>query len=82
MPSSSRAFSVNELSPDTVKSIESKIAAGNLMFEEAIKQVTEKNKKLEEDIALLQRARSKRTMALIITAIIIVLISVFYKYYT
>lgn len=81
MPGGSRPFSVSELSPDTVKSIESKIAAGNLLFEEAIKQVTEKNKKLEEDIAVLQRARSKRTMALIMTAMIIGLISAFYKYF-
>jgi hypothetical protein len=77
----SQAFSLSELSPNTVKSIESKIAAGNLLFEEAIKQVTEKNRKLEEDIAVLQRARGKRTFVFIMLAIIIGLISAFYKYF-
>jgi hypothetical protein len=81
-PGESRAFSIGGLSPDTVKSIESKIAAGNILFEEAIKQVTAKNKKLEEDIATLQRARSRRTLALVMTAIIIGLISAFYRYFT
>jgi len=63
----------------TVRDIESRIKAGNLMFEEALRQVNERNRKLEEDIASLKRARGKRTMALIMTAVIIALISTIYK---
>ena len=70
------------LSQDTFKTIESKIAAGNLLFEEAIKQVNEKNRRLEQDIASLKRARGKRTMALFLTAIIIALISAYFKYFS
>lgn len=71
----------NNMDQDTFKTIESRITAGNLLFEEAIKQVNEKNRKLEEDIALLKRARGKRTLALFMTAIIVAILGTFFKYF-
>lgn len=66
---------------DTFKTIESKIVECNQLFREAIKQANEKNKRLEEDIALLKRARGKRTMAFFMTAIIVALLGAFFRYF-
>lgn len=73
-------FSLGDLNEETVRNIESRIAAGTMLFEERLKQVNERNKKLEEDIAILKRARGKRTIALILTALVVALISTIYKF--
>ena len=79
-PSGAHARPSNGLDESTMRTIESRIAAGNQVFEEALKQVNERNKKLEADIALLKRARGKRTMALLMAAAIVALISFLYRF--
>ena len=66
---------------DTIKTIESKIAAGTLLFEEKMRQFNEKNRRLEEDIAILKRARGKRTLAFFMTALVIAILGIYLKYF-
>lgn len=61
------------------KSIESRIDAENTLIKQAIKQITEQNKKLGEDLAALRQ--SKRTGAFVLTIVLVVIISVFFKYF-
>lgn len=61
------------------KSIESKIAAENEIIKKAIEQVSERNKKLEEDLARLKRG--KRAAAFVMAAIMVALIAFVMKFY-
>lgn len=70
----------NRLDPSTFKNIESRMDAENMLMKQAIKQVTEKSKKLEEDLAKLKRG--KKLGALIVAAIIIAILSIIFKYFT
>ena len=68
----------DQLHPEAFKSIHSKIDNENMLIKQAIKQVTEKNKRLEEEMATLRRG--KRASAFVIATIIVAMLSVIYKY--
>lgn len=70
----------NRLDQSTFKNIESRIDAENMLMKQAIKQVTEKSKKLEEDLAKLKRG--KKLGALIVVAVIVAIFSILFKYFT
>lgn len=76
----SREACANPLDHTTFKNIESRIDAENMLMKQAIKQVTEKSRKLEEDLATLKRG--KRFGALIVAALIFAILSVVFKYFT
>lgn len=65
---------------NVVNNIQSTFDAKSQLFEQAIKQVTERSKKLEEDVANLKRG--KKTVALVMTAIIVALLSAFFTYFS
>lgn len=69
----------NHLQPGGFNSIESRIDAENTMIKQAIKQITEQNKKLGDDVAALRR--SKRTGAFVVTVVLVVILSMLFKYF-
>lgn len=70
----------NRLDRSTFKNIESRIDAENMLMKQAINRVTEKSKKLEEDLATLKRG--KKLGALVIVGVIIAIFSILFKYLT
>jgi len=77
--SSNLADQINRLSSPS--STDLTCAVDNMVeIKQAIKQVAEKSKKLEEDLATLKR--SKKTVAFIFAALIVALLGVFVKYFS
>lgn len=65
---------------NTYDSIETRIDNENMLIKAAIKEVSEKNRELEEDLATLKRG--KKTFALVMAAFIVALLGAFFKYFS